>query len=171
MPKTYETIATTTLTSAASSISFTSIPATYTDLVIIGVPVAELNNTIYADWTFNGSNAADYGRWVWGQAGGSVTYDNRNGNRNRMELDVLEVQNLTSYAFIINVNDYSNTTTYKNMIGITINAGMDGTQGFNYAGGMWQSTAAVNRVDMLPNDVTKNWGSGTIVTLYGIKAA
>jgi len=37
MPATYDCIATTTLTSTASSVVFSSIPQTYTDLVVVFV--------------------------------------------------------------------------------------------------------------------------------------
>jgi hypothetical protein len=171
MATTYEHIASVTVTSSASSISFTSIPATYTDLVLIGVVTGSLDETLYVDWGFNNDTGNNYGRWVWGQAGGSATNDNRNGNRARIEWDVLEVQDNISYSFIAHVNDYASTAIYKNIFGISINAGIDGTQGINYAGGMWANTAAVTRIDMLPNNPAKSWGAGTTLAMFGIKAA
>lgn len=171
MPTTFEHIASTSLTTSASSISFTSIPSTYTDLVIIGTLAnADTIGTIYLDWRFNNDTGANYGRWVWGQSGGAITYDNRNGSRNRIEWDVLDIRPNLSYSFIANINDYANTTTYKNLFGISNNPGIDSTHGLNYAGGMWASTSAINRVDLLPNDPLKSWATGSTAALYGIKA-
>ena len=58
MAATYEPIATTTLGSAASSITFNSIPATYTDLrvVLVGTTTATANCWL----TFNSDGATNY---------------------------------------------------------------------------------------------------------------
>ena len=59
MASTYEPIATTTLGSAASSITFSSIPATYTDLrlVLVHTPSASTGN---AQMQFNSDTATNY---------------------------------------------------------------------------------------------------------------
>jgi len=62
MPATYEPIATTTLGSAAATITFSSIPATYTDLVIVfaGTATANLNPLM----SFNSDSGTNYSTTV-----------------------------------------------------------------------------------------------------------
>ena len=59
MPATYEPIATNTLGSAAANVTFSSIPATYTDLVIVYQALAATGNP---DMTaqFNGDTGSNY---------------------------------------------------------------------------------------------------------------
>jgi hypothetical protein len=66
MAITYEPIATTTLSSAAATITFSSISSAYTDLrlVFVGTSVANSNNcivTFNSDTGFNYSQTALYG--------------------------------------------------------------------------------------------------------------
>ena len=59
MTATYKKIATTTLGSAQADITFSTIPATYTDLVIVyTLKAATGSSDIYL--RFNGSSASDY---------------------------------------------------------------------------------------------------------------
>jgi hypothetical protein len=67
---------------------------------------------------------------------------------------------------IINVMNYSNTTTYKNALVRSNNAGAGIDQGI----GVWLNTAAINRIDIASTGATA-WLAGTTFTLYGIKAA
>ena len=59
MPNTYEPIATNTLGSAASSVTFSSIPSTYTDLIVV---MNYANSTGLADvfFRFNGDTGSNY---------------------------------------------------------------------------------------------------------------
>ena len=56
---TYEPIATTTLTSAVSSVSFGSIPQTYTDLILVNYfATTTVNEDAYVQ--FNSDTASNY---------------------------------------------------------------------------------------------------------------
>lgn len=59
MPATYEPISTTTLSSATTSINFTSIPATYTDLRIVWVYQTTTGGS-YPIINFNSDAASNY---------------------------------------------------------------------------------------------------------------
>ena len=155
MPTTYEPIATQTV-SGVSSVSFTSIPATYTDLkiVFVGYDDAPL---IRID--FNGASS------------GNVTFLMSNSNAalsagyGTPYLYVLTPDANAYFMFTVNVINYSSTSTWKPWIshcGITHGAG-----GLSLGAGNWQSNAAINRVDFSTTSLTM---SGTF-TIYGIKAA
>jgi hypothetical protein len=156
MPRTYEPIATQTVT-GVGSISFTSIPSTYTDFRLIfsgynDAPLMKLNfngDTGNLSTAFVGGNGsvvggASYGDgwlYVWTPGVGTI------------------------FNSSIDVMNYSNTTTHKSWIcrtNITDSAG-----GPTLFAGRWASTAAINRIDIITSSATM---SGTF-TIYGIKAA
>ena len=162
MAITYEPIATQTLSSNQTTVTFTSIPATYTDLVL--VLNASYVTTFGTDFlvTFNSDSASNYSRtFLLGD--GSAASSGRSSNQ-------------TSYApggiyndcqYIINIFNYANTTTFKTVIArVTIAA--------QYAAavvGLWRKTPeAINRID-ISTSVSSNIKSGSTFTLYGIKAA
>jgi hypothetical protein len=82
MPATYEPIATTTLGSAASSITFSSIPATYTDLRL-SVTTADAGATAtYLALQFNSDTGANYSRTRITGNGSTATSNRTTGDTN-----------------------------------------------------------------------------------------
>lgn len=171
MASTYEPIATTTLGSNQSSVTLSSIPQTYTDLVVI-IRAANSNApTIYgAGITFNsdgklpgiysftqmygdGTSAASF-RWNTSQAYVIPAFSS--------------VTSLNSGDVgIVNIMNYANTTTYK-----TILSRFGAASLATYASvGLRQSTTAINSITFWPNDGTNTILSGSTFSLYGIKAA
>jgi hypothetical protein len=160
---TYTPIATYNL-STTSSYTFTSIPSTYTDLVLVlgsltfssgGNPQIQFNG----DTATNYSNTDMYGN---GTSAGSTrnssnTYINvgfsaTNGSATEPATVVLQIMN------------YSNATTYKTLLGRGNRAGGE-TQA---NAGLWRGTPAAI------NSITVKVGAGGMTgtaTLYGIAAA
>jgi len=154
---TYTPIATTTLGSAAASYTFSSIPSTYTDLVLIINPNSYVENMNYQ---FNGDTATNYSNtFLFGD--GSTTYSTRGSNRTSISGTVSGGWEIVRY----NIMNYSNTTTYKSVLNRMDDAA-------SYVGtnvGLWRSTAAINSIKI--NAGTGNLPSGLMATLYGIAAA
>jgi len=158
---TYVPIATTTLGSNTNTVTFSSIPSTYTDLVVIktGSQNASDNLTI----NINGDSGNNYsGTQVDGAAG--TANSDRYSNQPHMYVNY---SNSTSDLIIgiFNFMNYSNTTTYKTMIARN-------SDGSFYVGAyvhLWRSTSAINQL------VFSTGGSGiyagSTFTLYGISAA
>lgn len=161
MDKTYEPIATQTLGSAAASVTFSSIPQTYTDLVLV------VNHDVTADAVsgiqFNGDTASNY----------SATYMWGNGTSG---LSGRETSAASAFAFygsaasgfatsIIQVMNYSNATTYKTFLGRETDAAVETLA----VVGLWRSTAAITSLVLLRR--SGNFAAGSTFTLYGIKAA
>jgi hypothetical protein len=153
---TYEPIATTTLGSAAASYTFSSIPSTYTDLVLIVNPNSSVDNM---NLRFNGDTGSNYSRTVLFGSGSSAISSRVSGTvMNQTISSGWEIMR-------INIMNYANTTTYKTAISRLDDAA-------NYVGtsvGLWRSTAAINSVTILAG--TGNIPSGAVLTLYGIAAA
>jgi len=166
MPVTYEPIATQTLGSAVQTVTFSSIPATYTDLVFVVNAQASLQSDLYL--TFNGDTSALYSNTtLYGD--GSTAGSTRNSRGNAF-MTLTYYGNLTTTAgasvHIVNVMNYSNTTTNKTVLS-RCNAA---AAGVDASVGMWGSTSAVSSVTFdLPS--TRTFSAGSTFTLYGIKAA
>jgi hypothetical protein len=160
---TYTPIATTTLGSAAASYTFSSIPSTYTDLVVLiqsidsnnATPQMQFNN----DTATNYSNTSLYGNGTSAESG-------RNSNTASIYLDDQLTASTTNPSItIINVQNYANTTTYKTAIL------RDNRNGGTMANvGLWRSNAAINRIDFTRGG-GGTFNAGSTFTLYGIAAA
>ena len=166
MTATYDKIATTTLGSSQASIDFTSISGSYTDLVIIGsVKTATLTNpACYV--RFNGDTGSNYSvtnLYGNGSTAGSVRFSGQTFIRYNYVTD----PNTTNFAsMIMNINNYSNTTTNKTALtrfGLA-SIGLDTTVG------LWRSTSAITQVTFTLESAT-NFASGCVFTLYGILKA
>lgn len=160
MPKTYEPIATYTIPSTTSSYTFSSIPSTYTDLVL----VTSIQRTASANTRirFNGDTATNYST-TYLEGNGSAASSSRNSNQTYMTLDY---SNSTTYPTpsIAHIMNYSNATTNKTMINRTGDAGV---VVLAYAQ-LWRSTAAITSLTLISDT---NFATGSTFTLYGIKAA
>jgi hypothetical protein len=156
MPATYEPIATQTVT-GVGTVSFTSIPSTYTDLKVIysgynDAPIYKMNlngDTGNLSTTFAGGN---------GNATGSARYSDG-------WLYVWAPGVGTIFNMSIDIMNYSNANKYKSWLCRTNIT--DGSGGATVFVGAWRSNTAVNRVDIMTSSATM---SGTF-TIYGIKAA
>lgn len=173
MAKTYETIATTTLSTAASNVTFTSISNTYTDLVLVINVLANVGNpTDYGiGLQVNGDTGTNYSDiWFYGN-GTSAVPNSRTNSTMINDIQGAGYFSTTSpNVAVINLMNYSNTTTYKTILSRGNNpSGGGGTATTEVTTGLWRSTAAITSVKVFAQ--AGNFGSGTIATLYGIKAA
>jgi hypothetical protein len=158
MATTYEPIATTTLSTATQSVTFTSISGSFTDLVLVaqGLASSETNWEIQ----FNSDTGSNYSStYLYGT--GSVAASGRQSN----VANIASTRVDTNSVFIAHINNYSNTTTYKTLLGRTSNAGIIVYQTV----GLWRSTSAITSIKV--NSQNVNFNSGSTFTLYGIKSS
>jgi len=164
MPTTYEPIATTTLGSAAASVTFSSIPGTYTDLVLVFAGQNTTNNTNYLFLRFNGDSGSNYSGTSM-RGNGSAAQSARYTNATEMYNSYGSPLNNEQQNSILQIQNYSNTTTNKTVLFRTNTAGSEVNAGV----GLWRSTAAITSV--LVQISANNFAAGSTITLYGIKAA
>jgi hypothetical protein len=169
MASTYEPIATTTLGSAASEIHFNSVPATYTDLVLICTATATTGGASYAILRLNEATAATYSRTALIGDGSSAT-SNRTTSQNAIELrsdDGLGMSASIPTFMQIDVFSYAGST-FKTVLASMSND-LNGSGGVSRIVGLCQNTAAITKVSLfIPGNTFK---VGTTATLYGIKNA
>lgn len=164
MPATYEPIATNTLGSAAASVTFSSIPGTYTDLVLVCVNGNANNsdNDIYI--RFNSDSGSNYSRTQMIGNGTSAT-SSRTSNNTEIRIGPSYNNTVTSHL-TIHINNYSNTTTNKTAL---LRSGH--ASGYTVAEvALWRDTSAITSITLtLQSSV--NYVAGSTFTLYGIKSA
>lgn len=165
---TYEAIATQTLASTANSITFSSIPGTYTDLVIVAIGQGYISPSYgNLQLQFNGDTGTNYSSTEFKELGGTVSSNRRSTQSNLFATSFLDwgTANQNVGHSIINIFNYANTTTFKS----TISRGNIPPYKTELNTGLWRSTAAITSINVSVNDTPINIGS--IFTLYGIKAA
>lgn len=165
MPATYEPIATTTLGSAAATISFTSITSAYTDLrlVLTGTPTGNLQFKIF----FNNDSATNYsGTEIDGN--GSVAGSNRYSNESAIYADWAYLAASSQPALVTcDVFSYAGST-FKTAL-LTMTQDRNGSGFVERGVGLWRSTSAINRMDIVAS--LNSFATGTTATLYGILKA
>jgi len=164
MPATYEPIATTTLSTATASITFSSIPATYTDLILVyngGLDPAA-NELLLR---FNGSSSSIYS-YTRLRGNGTSTASDRYSNTNFMHIGS-PGNSLVIGNSINHIMNYANTTTYKTLLSRSnfTNREIMATVG------LFSSTSAITSLLVAHSNSIRFLSSGSSLTLYGIKAA
>jgi hypothetical protein len=162
---TYTPIATTTLGSNQTTVTFTSFSG-YTDLVLV-------TNLRYSTGTpsgnaflrFNSDSGTNYSR-TFLQGDGSSASSGRGSNEN-----AVYVLGNTNASGVFNTNitqiqNYSNSTTFKTVLSRWVNA-TDFALAFVST---WRNTAAITTIDVTASG-TSQFASGCTFTLYGIAAA
>jgi hypothetical protein len=164
MAKTYEPIATTTLGSANTTITFSSIPATYTDLILVMNTKASTGTPSIA-MRFNGDNGTNYSFTALVGNGSTASSNRATSTVNNWVSAMLNGVSSTNFnSGTIQIMNYSNTTTYKTAISRWAGADYEVDAICN----LWRSTAAINQVSLIAQS---NLVAGSTFTLYGIKAA
>lgn len=175
---TYSLIASTTLGSAAASYTFSSIPATFTDLVLVASMKSTTSSNADARYLVQvgngsvdtGSNYSHTDLYGTGAAAASIRESNRtqidgityNATSNNSDFA------LVTYSFM----DYANTTTYKTVLQRSNQ--IQNTYGSIYVGAgvsLWRSTSAVDTIKIYTGGPSAgNFAIGSTFKLYGIQA-
>jgi hypothetical protein len=161
---TYEAIATTTLSSTATNITFSSIPATYTDLIIVGT--FSFNSSDRAFIWFNGDTGSNYSQtFLYGN--GTSALSTRNANYDAGYIDnVASAGSGDNNLSIMHFMNYANTTTYKTTLIRTNHIQQDVSAEVM----LWRSTSAINQI-AFRGASGGSFAIGSVFSLYGIKAA
>ena len=165
MPATYEKIQSTTLGSAASSITFSSIGSGYTDIRISFVIIGGAGTAGQFDITYNNDTTSLYSitrLYGDGSSAGSSRYSGtalypcQNGFSSTPP--VFATIDLFSYA----------GSTFKTAL-ITYSNDANGSGSAERSVGLYRSTSAITRIDL--GGVGGTFAIGTTATVYGILKA
>ena len=151
----------TTSVSGASNYTFSSIPSTYTNLVLISNNINTGTNSIALQ--FNGDTGSTYSDTML-QGDGSGASSQRDSNNTYIFIGGTSTDSNISICHIIN---YSNTTTNKTVLSRANWGAYTLVRGIV---GLWRNTSAINAIKIFTVNGS-NFSAGTTFTLYGIKAA
>jgi hypothetical protein len=168
--RTYEPIATYTLTSNTTTVVLNSIPTTYSDLEVVINP-ASSSGTNGIRMRINNDSATNYSiNYLSGN--GTSAQANRENSAVNMSLNgyfgISTSLNTQIYKLII--NGYSNTNINKTVLA-RISGANGGTE---LNSGVWRSNSAITSLSFNINTFGSSTGdfiTGTTFTLYGIAAA
>lgn len=168
MPLTYDPIATTTLSTAASTVSFTSIPNTFTDLILIANARANTSGTstsVYFTTNITGTNYST--TWLVGY--GSSVASGRYSNLGQGYLGYVPGGSTNSSSrgtLIAHFMNYANTNIFKTTLSRGDVAEAETAAYVNLIRG----TSAISTIT-LGEGGGNQFVAGSTFTLYGIKAA
>lgn len=159
---TYEPIATTTTSGSAATVTFSSISGTYTDLVMVMSFSLSGNQEVYI--RFNSDAGTNYSR-TYMEGNGSTASSARSNTTNQINILGRDTQMVNT----INFMNYSNSTTYKTTLARF--SGFSSAAASIVGGevGLWQNTNAITTIGLSLS--AGNFTNGSVITLYGIKAA
>lgn len=162
---TYIALANLTLTGTDSSITFSSIPATYRDLVLVISAASDDAATADNIGVYFNSSTSNYST-VRMLGTGSTTISGTAPVSTRIAQITVPAANLTGQfgSAIINVMDYSATDKHKTVL-VRSNTPGDQTHA---AAGRWADTSAITSVTIDLYASTDNFISGSTFALYGI---
>ena len=169
MANTYVLISSNTLTSTTATVTFSSIPATYTDLVL-RISARGPESFIYLK--FNGDGTTTKYSSTYLRGNGSAASSSRSSNAD--VFPIYSGDNLDSYT----ANTFSNTEIYIPSYTASQNKPMSGfgvaetnASAANYVGlnaGLYSSTTAISSIEINMGGVSA-FVSGSSFYLYGIK--
>lgn len=168
MAITYEPIATTTLGSAAATVTFSTISGAYTDLVL----VTNLKTTTTSQEVtvkINNDTGSNYSLTNL-RGDGSTAASLRRSSQTVGNISK-EISPNTAFEFVSvsTFMNYSNATTYKTWLSRNNRASASNAPGTEALVGLWRSTSAIT--ELVIGLTGGNFDTGSTFTLYGIKAA
>lgn len=161
---TYKVISSQTLNSDTATVTFNSIPATYTDLVL-KMTLRTTNSTNDCDVAvrFNGDTGANY---AWNQM--YATSGGIGGNSTTTATSLLAGNIVGGGSYLgyvpleMNIFNYAQTTMYKG----TLHQGCNAHRTVVYLAGNWRNTNAISSITI--SIQSGDIASGSILTIYGI---
>lgn len=170
MPATYVNIASQTTTGTVASVTFSSIPQTYTDLVLRfdgrGNDAA-INRFIRI--SFNGDTGSNYSYRLLGGTGSAT--NNQNGSNVSPDTPIGYITGGGSTANVfgsaeIYIPGYTSTSS-RPFSGFTATENNATTAYVSVAAGLYRGTSAISSITLAPQGVS--FVSGSSFYLYGIK--
>jgi len=163
---TYTPIYAQTLSSNAANVTFSNIPTTYTDLVL--VVSGQVSSAVSLACQINGNTSTNYSATeLYGDGTNAGSARNSAENQITVSSIVAQIASGSQWVSTLHFQNYSNATTYKTVLARTSAPGTITTETI----GLWRSLSPVTSIKFMGYANSSGFTSGTSFTLYGIKAA
>lgn len=166
MSRTYDALASITLTTASATVDFTNIPLNYTDLfLIMQLQSVSAATTWGYTMRFNSDGGTNYSTtWLYGNGASVASTRQSTATSLRLGGDLPATRWSINQVHILN---YASTGMFKTFINPNGDAGAD----VNLNCGLWRSTAAINAIQIRGNnDGAINMAVGSTFQLFGVRA-
>ena len=164
MATTYEKIATTTLSTSATEIDFTSIAATWTDLRLV---LSQIGTYQDLQIQINGDTGNNYSVTAL-RGNGSAASSSRQSNVAQYDPSVTAGTSGTSFPMLYTIDFFSYAgSTFKTILGVK-SGDFNGSGSTVETVGLWRSASAITSLKLKLNNADN---VGTTATLYGILKA
>jgi len=172
MAVTYDKIATTTVSSATGTVTFSSIPSTYTDLILIAGFFRVTANGQNMNMQINGDTNGNYSNIMFEGYGSTSSSGKSSSPESNARVGAVgggfTSSSTEPCSVIMQFMSYKNTNVWKPII-------TRYNQTSNVVGAsvsMWRSTSAINQITLGGlGGVSNQFGVGSVLTLYGIARA
>jgi hypothetical protein len=170
---TYTPIASQTLSTSAPSVTFSSIPQGYTDLVLVVSGRTDRTagfDELKMQYNFDSSSLYSHTRLISNTASSTAISD-RTSNSTSHTLGVLASANAgfaasTYTPYVFNIQNYSNSSTFKTTLVRYSEA--QNQYGVGTTVGLYRSTSPITSIQIASNYLS-NFVSGSTFSLYGIQ--
>ena len=170
--KTFTKVATQTLTSTSSTVTFSNIPQNYTDLRIV-ISGNQYTSASYGAYRlrFNSDSGTNYSStYIYGD--GTTAYSARATSATSGTSAGLVTTTLGGSQFTLHLMNYSNSTTYKTIL--ARGSEPSGVGGYNATAtvNLWRNTAPITTITLAIGGGFPDFSfiSGSTFSLYGIQA-
>jgi hypothetical protein len=166
-PATFELISSVTATAGATSLTFSSIPGTYSSLQLRGFVLANSGYTVSTGIRFNSDSGTNYhSHGIY--ADGSTVSATNDLSKTFMYLTYSSAGTSNPMSHIVDIDDYASTTRNKTIRTFT---GVDsnGSGESSLFSGLWASTSAVTSITITA--YSGQFAATTKFFLYGLRSS
>ena len=159
---TYKALATVTLSSSAATVTFTSIPATYRDLVLV-LNLKALTGGTFPRARINGDTGSNYPRVIMNGPGTGVAANSSTSTNNFLTItgDASMSADFNFHS-ISHFMDYSTTNKHKTVLGRSNNSAVSVSAIVT----KWSNNADITSIQLLTS--SSSFAVGSTFNLYGI---
>lgn len=167
----FEPIATTLAGSGGvSSITFSSIPQTYTHLQLRGIVRSTSAGTGWGDnvdLRFNGDTGTNYNRMLLQGDGALLAGSTSSSTLVRITVSPRASTTANVFtSFVVDIIDYKNTNKFKQIVSLSGGDG-NGSGTVFFIQGYWKDLNAISSISLLPE--ANNFAQYSRFSLYGVK--
>jgi hypothetical protein len=153
--------------STTTTMSFSSIPSTYTDLVI-KVSARDLSTAAYFRINLNGATTNGTDRYLNGNGTAASSANEAFAGFGEANLSTDTASTFSSVD--IYIPNYASTTTYKSMSIDSVRENNTTAATDNLIAALWSQNTAVSSIDLVAGGSTY-FAANTTASLYGIKSS
>lgn len=160
MSRTYDALASVTLTANATTVTFSDIPSNYTDLALVA-QTRSSSAAFIGEYTVNGDTGTNYS-WTRLEGTGSAANSGRVSNYGAMRLGQVPASTEPWAVSQCHFMSYANTSMFKSNLTVHISPSAFVQAWTN----LWRSTSVITSFTILGG----TYAAGSTFQLFGIRA-